>query len=234
VEPSVAGAADIGAELDRIEAAVDGGSTDLRALGFWGLVARVKRDPALVAAHADRIGRIDAKAFRTRVPLRVPVWAGNVLLGGAAIAGAGAVWVARETSSQALSGVAMVGAGGVWSVAVHCPTHWVVGRLVGIRFTDYFVGGPPPPRPGLKSDYATYLRARPSSRALMHASGAIATKIAPFVALALVPAVRAPGWAALVLLALGAGQIATDLLFSVKTSDWKKVRRELAVARAGR
>ena len=44
--------------------------------------------------------------------------------------------------------------------------------MVGIRWTDYFLGGPPPPRPGLKSDYGTYLRADPDSRAWMHASGA--------------------------------------------------------------
>lgn len=233
MEPSGT-AADVGAELDRIESAVDGNSTDLRALGFWTVVGLVKRDPALVAAHADRVGRIDSKAFRARVRLRVPVWVGNSVLAGAAIAGAGAVWVARETSSQVLAGLAMVAAGGVWSVAVHCPAHWVVGRLFDIRFTEYFIGGPPPPRPGLKSDYATYLRASPSRRAWMHASGAVATKVAPFVALALVPVVHAPAWAALVLLALGAGQIATDVLFSVKTSDWKKVRRELAAARATR
>jgi hypothetical protein len=35
----------------------------------------------------------------------------------------------------------------------------------------------------------------------------------------------------LVLLALGVIQIATDLLFSVKTSDWKKFRREMEFAR---
>ena len=50
------------------------------------------------------------------------------------------------------------------------------GAWSSIRFTDYFVGGPPPPRPGLKTDYATYLRADPGSRAWLHASGAIATQ----------------------------------------------------------
>ncbi|MBI2237536.1 MAG: hypothetical protein HYU54_03295, partial [Actinobacteria bacterium] len=31
----------------RIEAAVDAGETDLRALGFWRLLAKVKVDPML-------------------------------------------------------------------------------------------------------------------------------------------------------------------------------------------
>ena len=41
----------------------------------------------------------------------------------------------------------------------------------------------------------------------------------------------APAWAAWACLALGALQIVTDVLFSMKSSDWKKVRRELHVAR---
>jgi hypothetical protein len=105
---------------------------------------------------------------------------------------------------------------------------------VGIRFTDYFLGGPPPPRPGLKSDYATYLRADPDSRAWMHASGAIATKLAPFVALAFWPGSNAPWWAAAALAAIGVLQIVTDVAFSTRSSDWKKFRREKAIARARR
>jgi hypothetical protein len=65
----------------------------------------------------------------------------------------------------------------------------------------------------------------------MHAAGAIATKLAPFAALAFWPATEAPAWAAWGLVALGVVEIATDLTFSVRSSDWKKVRRERAVAR---
>ena len=39
-------------------------------------------------------------------------------------------------------------------------------------------------------------------------------------------------WAVLVLLALGVIQIVTDVLFSVKASDWKKFRREMRLTRA--
>ena len=91
--------------------------------------------------------------------------------------------------------------------------------------------GPPPPRPGIKTDYATYLRADPAKRAWFHASGAIATKIAPFVAVAVSPATNAPAWAVLLMGAYGVGQIATDVAFSVKSSDWKRFLRERAVAR---
>jgi hypothetical protein len=221
-----------GEDLDRIEAAVDAGDHDLRALGFWPVVARVKRDPALIEAHAAQIGRIDTTAFRAAVRLRVPVWAGTLLLLAGIAAGAAAVWVAYAADCPFLKGVSLLVAAGLWSVCVHGPSHWAVGRLFGIRFTDYFLGGPPPPRPGLKTDYATYLRVAPGRRAWFHASGAIATKIAPFVALAFWPGSGAPGWTAMALIALGVAQIVTDVTLSVRSSDWKKFRRERAVARS--
>jgi hypothetical protein len=221
----------VAADLDRIEAAVAAGETDLGPLGFWRVVARVKRDPALIETQADRIGRIDTAAFRARVRLRVPVWVGNLLLVAGIAAGGVAVWVAFAADGAVVKGLALIVAAGLWSVCVHGPAHWAVGRAMGIRFTDYFLGGPPPPRPGLKTDYATYLRVAPGRRAWFHASGAIATKLAPFVALAFWPASGAPGWSAIVLLALGVLQIVTDVTLSVRSSDWKKFRRERAVAR---
>jgi hypothetical protein len=220
----------IGPELDRIEDALATGTADLRSLGFWKLVQQVKLDRALVDEHADQIGRIDTAAFRAGVRLRAPVWLGNALLVTATIVGALAVGAAFTWQTTLWKGLALVAAGAIWSVSLHSPTHWLVGYMVGIRWTDYFLGGPPPPRPGLKSDYGTYLRADPDSRAWMHASGALATKLAPFVALAWWPASGAPWWAAAVLVALGVLQIVTDVAFSTKSSDWKKFRREKAIA----
>jgi hypothetical protein len=224
----------IGPELDRIEAAVATGTADLRSLGFWKLVQQVKLDRALVDEHADQIGRIDTSAFRAGVRLRAPVWLGNTLLVTATIVGALAVGAAFTWQTALWKGLALVAAGAIWSVSLHSPTHWLVGYMVGIRWTDYFLGGPPPPRPGLKSDYGTYLRADPDSRAWMHASGALATKLAPFLALACWPASGAPWWAAALLAALGVLQIVTDVALSTKSSDWKKFRREKAIARQRR
>lgn len=222
----------VGARLDAIEASVTAGATDLAALGFWRVVAEVKRDRVLVDAHAEQIGRIDTAAFRAGVRLRAPVWVGNVLmLVGIALGGA-AVAVSFGSDTAWVQGVALILAGGIWAVSVHTLAHWLWGRAIGIHFTDCFLGGPPPPRPGLKTDYATYLRADPDSRAWFHASGAIATKLAPFVALAFWPASGAPWWSAVALLALGILQILTDVTLSVKSSDWKKFLRERAVARS--
>lgn len=222
---------DLSTELDRIERAVGEGAADLADLGFWRLVKRVKLSPEAVDRYGEQIGRIDREAFRRGVPRRYPVWLGNALLSAGVLAGAAAIALALEVSSPTLKGLALVAAGGVWAVSFHCLAHWLVGRLVGMRFTDYFLGGPPPPRPGLKTDYATYLRAPAERRAWMHASGALATKAAPFLPLLFWSAADAPVWSAIVLLAIGAVQIVTDLLFSVRSGDWKKVLRERAVAR---
>jgi hypothetical protein len=222
---------DLSGDLDRIEAAVQAGNTDMRTLGFWRVVAMVKPDRILVDRYADQIGRIDTAAFRLGVKRRVPVWVGNTLLFVATLAGLAAAIAAQYVSSSTVAGLLLLGAGIVWTVSLHSPAHWVVGRAIGIGFTDYFIGGPPPPRPGLKSDYATYLRADPDSRAWMHASGAIMTKVAPLFALAFWPSSGAPWWSAAGLVAICAASIATDVAFSVKVSDWKKFRRERAVAR---
>jgi hypothetical protein len=222
---------DLSTELARIERAVDEGSTDLGALGFWRLVKRVKLSPAAIERYGEQIGRIDTKAFRRGVPRRYPVWMGNAVLAGGVLAGVAAVLLALRVSSSLLAGLALVMAGGLWAVSFHDLAHWLVGRLFGMRFTDYFIGGPPPPRPGLKTDYASYLRVPAELRAWMHASGAIATKIAPFLPLLFWSAAGAPVWSAIVLLAIGAVQIVTDVVFSVRSSDWKKVLRERAVAR---
>jgi hypothetical protein len=220
------------AEFDRIEAAVDAGETDLRALGFWRLLTKVKAERALSIHWAEQAGRIDRRAFEARVRPRFPVWFGNLVLLLGALAGAAAVGTALRAHEAIVAGLALVFAGLAWAIAFHSPTHWLVGRLVGIRFTAYFFGGPFPPRPSLKIDYASYLRTSPTSRAWMHASGAIATKVAPFLALAFWPDTEAPAWAAIALIAVGVVQIATDVVLSTKSSDWKKVRRELRAARA--
>ena len=140
---------ELAADLERIRTAVDGGATDLAALGFWRDVARVKRDPELIERFADPIGAIDTAAFRRAVRFRIPVWAGNALLLVGIVVGLAAAIGARSIGSDTIAGLLLLVAGVAWSVSFHGPAHWVVGRAVGIGFTDYLVGGPPPPRPGL-------------------------------------------------------------------------------------
>ena len=194
----------------------------------------MKRDPVLSAHWAEQAGRIDRKAFEQRVRPRFPVWFGNSVLAGGVVAGAGAVAVSITVSNPTVAGLALVASAGILSVSVHDLAHWAVGRLRGIRFVAYFLDGPVRIQPGLKTDYATYLRAQPESRAAMHAAGAIASKVAPFVSLALWPLSNAPVWAAWATLGIGVVQLVTDVVWSTRHSDWKRVRRERRLGAAHR
>ena len=221
---------DTGEALDLIEAEVAIGRTDLEALGFWQLVTSIKRDAVMTIELADQVGRIDRVAFRARVRARVPVWLGTLTMLTVALVGVVAI-VLASVWTGVLAGIALLAAGGAWSIGVHGPAHQAYAWFSGIVITDYFLGGPPPPRPGVKTDYASYLRTDPSRRAWFHASGAVATKVAPFVAVALSPLTNAPAWAVIAMGAYGVLQIVTDVAFSTRTGDWKKYRRERAIAR---
>lgn len=219
---------EIEAALRRAEEAVQQGRR-LGGTGFWKAVARARRDPELARTYAQRIGKIDALAFTAAVRLKVPIALGNLLLLGGLAAGLVAMaWAARLESPIReilfLAGFAAV------LVSSHSPTHYLIGRAFGMRFTHYFLGGPPPPRPGVKSDYSTYLLVDAKKRAIMHASGAVVSKILPFAA---IPAALVSGvadWTVWVLIALGIVQVMTDIVFSTKTSDWKKAIREWRAA----
>lgn len=229
--------------FSRIEREVEKGNIDLSALGFWRLVRQVKVEPRLADHWAEVIGRIDQRAFQRAVRPRLPVWLGNsILLVQTLVLVAVIPWaLALARGAIALpfwAGLLAVVAAGGLSVSVHDLTHWIVGRLAGMRFTAYFLKKPLL-TPGLKIDYATYLRTPPGARAWMHASGAIASKIAPFaVFVAVYLPHRAagydlfPSWSLWAILAIGVLQIITDVLFSTKKSDWKRFKRERGIARS--
>ncbi|HUG55906.1 MAG TPA: hypothetical protein VMJ92_02415 [Candidatus Limnocylindrales bacterium] len=223
-------------EIERIleeceRALAAGGRVDLAELGFWRAVAAVKRRPELIERHASRIAAIDRVAFLRGVPFAVPAAAGVALLVLGTAAGAALIVVSATLRGDAAGAVLLLGIGALLGTT-HGLAHLVAGALAGIRFTHAFSVPPLRPQPGLKTDYATYLRASPRARAWMHASGAIVTKVVPFLALPLVGAVGAPAWTAVVLVAIGVLALVSDAVYSIRSSDWKKFRREMRLARA--
>jgi hypothetical protein len=226
--------ADIERILSDAEAALsNGGPVDLKPLGFWRAVEAVKQDRDWVEIYADRISAIDRAAFRRRAWIDVPLNLGLAGLATGTLAGAALVGSAFRTSSPANGLLTLAGAGALL-LATHDLAHWIAGLAVGIRFTDLYVARPSRPQPGLKIDYATYLRTPPRARAWMHASGALVTKVIPFALIPIAVAARTPLWVPGVLGVLGVAQIVTDVVFSTRTSDWKRFGREMGHARAGR
>jgi len=190
----------------------------------------VKRTPDLVDAYADRIAAIDRRAFEEWALLAVPASVGTLAMVGVTALGLAITALAYDMAAP-WNGLAVLVATAVLLVTTHGLAHLAVGVAQGMRFTHWFIGDLRRPQPGVKVDYATYLRVPATRRAWMHAAGAIATKLVPFVMLGPAIAMEAPGWTVWVLVIVGAGQIVTDLLWSVKVSDWKKFARERRYAR---
>lgn len=237
----------------RIEEQVRAGNTDLGRLGFWRLIRRIKPDPALSEHWADVAGGIDRAAFERRVRIRLPMWAGHIVAVlalvilsalvpvGLGVGRGGETWGLSFRANPLLGGALVVLAAVGLSVAAHGPAHWIAGRLGRIRFSGWFIGGPLRVTPGVKIDYASYLRASPGARAAMHAAGALASKAAPiavFIPVYLEHRAAGyallPSWSLWAVLGFALFQIVTDIVWSRKYSDWKKVGRELRLARSQR
>jgi uncharacterized membrane protein YraQ (UPF0718 family) len=63
----------------------------------------------------------------------------------------------------------------------------------------------------------------------MHASGAIFTKVMPFAFIGAAIAAGVPTWVPWALFVIGLAQIGTDIVWSTKSSDWAKYKREMAL-----
>jgi hypothetical protein len=223
---------EIEAILDSCEQALSaGGRVDLRSLGFWRAVAAVKRRPDWVARYADRIGALDRAAFERAVQPTLPVGSGTAILSLGALIGLVLVG-AVDAVPRRSRGMFVLAGCGLLLGTTHDLAHLVVGSLLGIRFTHWFLDGPTRLQPGLKVDYAAYLRTPAVARAWMHATGALVTKSVPLLVLGLTARAGLPTWTVATLLGIGSVQVATDLLFSVHQSDWKRFRREWRAARA--
>jgi hypothetical protein len=221
---------EIEAILDSCERALSAsGRVDLRSRGFWRAVTAVKRRPEWVEHYADRIGAIDRAAFERAFQPTFPLGIGTAVLGLGALAGLVLVGSASAAPRRSRGLLALAGCGLLLGTT-HDLAHLLVGWLVGIRFSHWFLDGPTRLQPGLKVDYASYLRTPAIARAWMHAAGALVTKIVPLLVLGLTARARLPFWAVATLLGIGAVQVTTDLLFSVRQSDWKRFGREWRVA----
>lgn len=214
--------------LTRAEAAVAAGE-GLSGTGFWQAITTVKREPELVDRYADRIAAIDTAAHRAWAMLVIPLWLGTVIAVLVVAVGLFFVGWAYFLDGSAAIASFLVGAG-ILIGSTHGLGHLVVGWLVGIRFEYWFVAEVRRPQPGVKVDYSTYLRTTPRRRAWMHASGALTTKIVPFLLIGASVAADLPSWVAWVLAGLGVAMVLIDVVWSTRAADWKRFRREMGFA----
>ena len=219
---------DIDAILAQCESALaEPGTVDLAELGFWKVVARLKRDPQLVARYGNRVATIDQRALGRWALVMLPIGAGIGAMSLLTVVGLAVVSLAYFVDAP-WNGIWVLTGTGILLGSTHTLAHFIVGRIVGIRFTHWFIGRTP--QPGVKIDYVSYLATPPRGRAWMHASGALTTKLVPFLNLGAAWGSHSPAWTTWILLLLGVVMIGTDVFLSTKQSDWKKFRREMKYA----
>ncbi len=227
----------IGLALSTIEAKVSEGNYNLKELGFWKLVAQARRKPKLAEKFGEQIARIDIAAHKANW-ISVPLWLGHAVEILVTIFGTWLLYIALIYEGSSVKSAALVGAAFWLSFSLHPLTHYAVGRVLGINFKYYFLHGlyiffrSPGKKwwklePSLKVDYASYLRASPRSRAIMHASGAVVTKLTILLVLLLGIKFNVSMQGIIATAAMLALYILTDLLYSTKSADWSKVKREL-------
>ncbi len=72
---------------------------------------------------------------------RLSIAAGNVIQGAMLASGIAALALSTSDATSGLRAIGLVVGYALVYFSVHAPAHWLVDRLVGIRFTHYSIGG---------------------------------------------------------------------------------------------
>lgn len=233
---------EIRSELMRIKNEVEAG----RELDptLWKIVKEIKSSKELTEEFADQVGEIDQRAFLRKVRLRISANLGIAIL---------LLWAALSIiplllpSSPAIKGMRLIFAGIFLTTLLHGPSHFVVGRLLGIRFTYFFLNGPMKIEPTLKTEYATYLRVPSRQRVLFHLCAPVMTSyVVPAIMLLLGVYLGVPRLARYILLGILLMSMTSELtpivlteylkrdsysIFNFRRSDYARALREWRVSR---
>jgi hypothetical protein len=173
---------------------------------------------------------------------RLPIAVGNTLQIAGIVAAFFALSVSRSAHSHAVAVATMILAWVLLYFCAHAIAHWLVGRLVGIRFLFYTVGGTGNPGGwpwgvrwifehlpffGVQTDKLSMQSVSPGAKALMWSAGVTASAIVPTLAAlwAWLSGVPWSGWFCLFALGWASGTLASN--WTSPTGDYSKARRAL-------
>lgn len=185
---------------------------------FLDIVKRIKKERINDDELLEKIETISMNRFKERVSFTMGVTSGNLLESALTIVAVALVfWV---NSTWMLYVVVLV-----LMATLHPLSHYLIGRLVGIRFTHYYLNGPARIEPTLRIDNFSYLKISGKKRAMMHVSGVIGTVMAPlFVCgIAIYTGANDVGMNLFIFFLL---LIVFELLTSMKIGDLMKAKRE--------
>jgi hypothetical protein len=135
-----------------------------------------------------------AATAKRRVFARPSIVVGNTLQTGGILGACFAIRTSRSAHSTAIAVIAMLLAWVLLYFCSHAIAHWLVGRVVGIRFLFYTVGGTGNPEgwpPGLRwiferlpffgvqTERLSMQQASPGAKALMWSAGVTSSAIIP-------------------------------------------------------
>ena len=182
---------------------------------------------------------------KRRVFARLSIAVGNALQIGGILAAYFALRTSRLAHSSATAVITMFLAWVLLYFSSHAIAHWLVGRVVGIRFLFYTVGGTANPQgwpPGLRwvferlpflgvqTEKVSMQKVSPGAKALMWSAGVTSSAIIPTLSAFWAWRSGVPGSKLFFLFALfwAAGALASN--WTSRTGDYSKARRALGCA----
>ena len=185
---------------------------------FLSIVNKVKKDRINDDELLTRIENISRKKFGEKVSITLGLFVGNLLEMFATIA---TIVLAFQVHTEWIPFISTL----ILMTTLHPLSHYLTGRIFGIRFTHYYLNGPARIEPTLRINYFSYLKASGIKRALMHASGVIGTLSAPLI-VALIALDKGAFGTAQNLFYLFLLLMVFELLTSTKIGDLMKAKRE--------
>jgi hypothetical protein len=173
---------------------------------------------------------------------RLSILAGNTLQIAGLAAACVALSLARSAQSKRAAFVAMLAAWTLLYFFCHGIAHWAVGRLLGIRFAFYTVGGTGNPEGypagmrwvfehlpffGVQTEKASMQKASPTSKAIMWSAGVTSSAVVPTLGALCAWSAGVPGSKPFLIFAVfwAIGTLASN--WRSPTGDYSKARRAL-------
>ena len=195
--------------------------------------------------QSSKVGRnvtVPTQSPKRKIFARLPIVVGNTLQIAGLVAALFALAAARSARSTESAGVAMVVGWVLLYFCCHGIAHWAVGRILGIRFAFYTVGGTGNPQGwpgvlrwvfehlpffGVQTEKASMQSASPTAKAIMWAAGVTSSAVVPTLGALWAWSVGVPGSKVFVVIALGwaVGTLASN--WRSPSGDYSKARRAL-------
>jgi hypothetical protein len=184
---------------------------------------------------------------RRKIFGRLSIVAGNLVQIGGLVSAYFALSAARSAHSSIVAIVAMLVGWVLLYFCCHAIAHWMIGRVLGIRFAFYTVGGTGNPEGwpaglrwlfehlpffGVQTEKASMQEASPMVKAIMWSAGVTSSAVVPTLGAFWAWRSGVPGSKVFLLFALGwaAGTLASN--WRSRTGDYSKARRALGSSRS--